>query len=38
MVFREIKDFFKHEVLTRKEEPKKIQFKLKDNEPDSTKE
>jgi hypothetical protein len=38
MVFREIKDSFKHEVLPRKEEPKKIEFEMNDNELDSTKE
>jgi hypothetical protein len=32
VVFREIKDFFKHGVLPRKEEPEKIEFELKDNE------
>ena len=37
VVFREIKDFFKQEVLPRKEEPKKIEFELKDDESNSTK-
>jgi hypothetical protein len=38
VLFRETKDVFKHEVLPRKEEPKKIDFELKDDESDSTKE
>jgi hypothetical protein len=32
VVFREIKDVVKHEVLPREEEPEKIEFELKDNE------
>jgi hypothetical protein len=38
VVFIEIKDVVKQEVLPRKEEPKKIGFELKDNESDSAKE
>jgi hypothetical protein len=38
VVFREIKDVVKQEVLPRKEEPEKIEFELKDNESDSTEE
>jgi hypothetical protein len=38
VVFREIKYVFKHEVPPKEEEPKKIEFELKDNESDSTKE
>jgi hypothetical protein len=38
VVFRETKYVFKHEVLPRKEEPKKVYFELKDDESDSTKE
>jgi hypothetical protein len=38
VVFREIKDVFKQEVLPREEEPEKIEFELKDDESDSTKE
>ena len=38
MVFREIKDVFKQEVLPREKELEKIEFELKDNESDSTKE
>jgi hypothetical protein len=38
VVFREMKDVVKHEVLPGKEEPKKIDFDLKDDESDSTKE
>jgi hypothetical protein len=38
VVFREIKDVVKMEVLQREEEPEKIEFELKDNELDSTKE
>jgi hypothetical protein len=38
VVFREIKDVFKQEVLPREEEPEKIEFELKDNESDSTEE
>jgi hypothetical protein len=38
VVFREMKDVVKQEVLPRKEEPEKIEFELKDNELDSTEE
>ena len=38
VVFREMKDVVKHEVLPSKEEPKKTEFDLKDDESDSTKE
>jgi hypothetical protein len=38
VVFREMKDVVKQEVLPSKEEPKKIQIDLKDDESDSTKE
>jgi hypothetical protein len=38
VVFREMKNVFKNEVLPSKEEPKKIEFDLKDDESDSTKE
>jgi hypothetical protein len=38
VVFREIKDVVKQEVLPSKEEPKKIEFDLKDDEADSTEE
>jgi hypothetical protein len=38
VVFREIKDVVKQEVLPREEEPEKIEFELKDNESDSTEE
>jgi hypothetical protein len=38
MVFREMKDVFKQEVLPSKEEPKKIEFESKDDESGSTKE
>jgi hypothetical protein len=38
VVFREMKDVFKHEVLPSKEEPEKIEFDLKDDESDSTEE
>jgi hypothetical protein len=38
MVFREMKDVVKHEILPSKEEPKKIEFDLKDDESDSTEE
>jgi hypothetical protein len=38
VVFREIKDVFKQEVLPRKEEQNKIEFELKDNQSDSIKE
>jgi hypothetical protein len=37
MVFIEIKYVVKREALPRKEEPKKIDFELKDDESDSTK-
>jgi hypothetical protein len=37
VVFREMKDFFKKEVLPSKEEPEKTEFDLKDDESDSTK-
>ena len=33
-MFREVKDVLKHEVLPK--EPKKIEFELKEDEPDST--
>ena len=36
MVFREMKDAVKQEVLPSKEEPDKIEFKPKDDESDST--
>jgi hypothetical protein len=38
VVFREIKDVVKQDVLPSKEEPKKIEFDLKDDESDSTEE
>jgi hypothetical protein len=38
VVFREMKDVVKHEFLPSKEEPEKIEFDLKDDESDSTKE
>jgi hypothetical protein len=38
VVFREIKYVFKKEFLLGNEEPKKIEFELKDDESDSTKE
>jgi hypothetical protein len=38
VVFREMKDVVKQEVLPSKEEPKKIEFDLKDDESDSTEE
>jgi hypothetical protein len=38
LVFREIKDVVKQEVLPSKEEPEKIEFDLKDDESDSTEE
>jgi hypothetical protein len=38
VVFREMKDVVKHEVLPSKEETEKIEFDLKDDELDSTKE
>jgi hypothetical protein len=38
VVFREMKDVVKQEVLPSKEEPEKIEFDLKDDEVDSTKE
>jgi hypothetical protein len=38
VVFREMKDVFKHEVLPSKEELEKIEFYLKDDESNSTKE
>jgi hypothetical protein len=38
VVFREIKDVVKQEVLPREEEPEKIEFELKDNESDSIEE
>jgi hypothetical protein len=38
VVFREMKDVVKHEVLPSKEEPEKIEFDLKDNGADSTEE
>jgi hypothetical protein len=36
VVFREMKDVVKQEFLPSKEEPKKIEFYLKDDESDST--
>jgi hypothetical protein len=36
VVFREMKDVVKREFLPSKEEPKKIEFDLKDDESDST--
>ena len=36
VVFREMKDVVKHEVLPSKEESKKVEFDLKDDESDST--
>jgi hypothetical protein len=38
VVFREMKDDVKKEFLPSKEEPKKIEFDLKDDESDSTEE
>jgi hypothetical protein len=38
VVFREMKGIFNQEVLPSKEEPKKIEFDLKDDESDSTEE
>jgi hypothetical protein len=38
VVFREMKDVIKQEVLPSKEEPDKIEFDLKDDEEDSTEE
>jgi hypothetical protein len=38
VVFREMKDVVKHEVLPSKEEPEKIEFDLKDDESYSTEE
>jgi hypothetical protein len=38
VVFREMKDVFKQEVLPSKEEPEKIEFDLKDDEEDSIEE
>jgi hypothetical protein len=38
VVFREMKDVVKHEVLPSKEEPEKIEFEPKDDESDSTEE
>jgi hypothetical protein len=38
VVFREMKDVVKQEVLPSKEEPEKIEFDLKDDESDSTEE
>jgi hypothetical protein len=38
VVFREMKDVVKQEVLQSKEEPEKIEFDLKYDEPDSTEE
>jgi hypothetical protein len=38
VVFREMKDVVKQEVLPNKKEPEKIEFDLKDDESDSTKE
>jgi hypothetical protein len=38
VVFREMKDVVKHEVLPSKEEPEKKEFDLKDDESDTTKE
>jgi hypothetical protein len=37
VVFREMKDVVKHEVLPSKKEPEKMEFDLKDDESDSTK-
>jgi hypothetical protein len=36
VVFSEMKDVVKHEVLASKEEPEKIEFDLKEDESDST--
>jgi hypothetical protein len=38
VVFREMKDVVKHEVLTSKEEPEKIEYDLKGDESDSIEE
>jgi hypothetical protein len=38
VVFREIKDVFKQEILPKDTKPKKIEFELKDDESNSTKE
>jgi hypothetical protein len=38
VVFREIKDVVKKEVLPSKEEPEKMEFDLKDDESDTTEE
>jgi hypothetical protein len=38
VVFREMKDVVKKEVLPSKEEPEKIEFDLKDDQSDSTEE
>jgi hypothetical protein len=38
VVFREMKDVVKHEVLPSKDEPEKIEFDLKDDESDSIEE
>jgi hypothetical protein len=38
VVFREMKDFVKREVIPSKEEPEKTKFDLKDDESNSTKE
>jgi hypothetical protein len=38
VVFREMKDVFKHEFLPSKEEPEKIEFGAKDDESDSREE
>jgi hypothetical protein len=38
VVFREMKDVVKHEVIPSKEEPKKIEFDLKDDETNSIEE
>jgi hypothetical protein len=38
VVFREMKDVVKQEVLPSKEEPEKIEFDLKDDEEDSIEE
>jgi hypothetical protein len=38
VVFREMKDVVKHEVLPSKEEPEKIEFEPKDDESDSIEE
>jgi hypothetical protein len=38
VVFREMKDVVKQEVLPSKEEPKKIEFDLKDDESNSIEE